>query len=94
MEAVERYGVLRGGWMAFARVLRCHPFAHGGYDPVVKSAQGLKPELILASDAALKRRSSTSASSALSSSTSSSTRSFIGSSTRAAAAECKASLAN
>jgi uncharacterized protein len=36
MEAVERYGVLRGGWMAAARVLRCHPFVHGGYDPVVK----------------------------------------------------------
>jgi hypothetical protein len=36
MEAVERYGVLRGGWMAFTRILRCHPFASSGYDPVVK----------------------------------------------------------
>lgn len=36
MEAVERYGVLRGGWMAFVRVMRCHPFAAGGFDPVVK----------------------------------------------------------
>jgi len=34
MEAVERYGVLRGGRMAFARLLRCHPFVKGGYDPV------------------------------------------------------------
>jgi len=36
MEAVERYGALGGGLMALARLLRCHPFAHGGYDPVVK----------------------------------------------------------
>jgi putative membrane protein insertion efficiency factor len=39
-EAVERYGALRGGCMAFARILRCHPFAHSGYDPVVKQATG------------------------------------------------------
>jgi uncharacterized protein len=36
MEAVERYGVLHGGLMAIARLLRCHPFAKGGYDPVVR----------------------------------------------------------
>jgi len=35
-EAVDRYGALRGGAMAFVRLLRCHPFAKGGYDPVVK----------------------------------------------------------
>jgi hypothetical protein len=34
MEAVERFGVLRGGLMAAWRLLRCHPFAKGGYDPV------------------------------------------------------------
>jgi len=34
MEAVERYGVLRGGFKASLRLLRCHPFARGGYDPV------------------------------------------------------------
>ena len=34
MEAVERYGALRGTLMAIARLLRCHPFAKGGYDPV------------------------------------------------------------
>ena len=34
MEAVERYGAMRGGWMAMMRILRCHPFVKGGYDPV------------------------------------------------------------
>jgi putative membrane protein insertion efficiency factor len=34
MEALERHGALRGGWLAFRRFLRCHPFAAAGYDPV------------------------------------------------------------
>ena len=33
-EAVERWGVVRGGTMALFRVLRCHPFARGGLEPV------------------------------------------------------------
>lgn len=37
MEAVERYGVLRGGVLAAGRLLRCHPFSAGGLDPVVNS---------------------------------------------------------
>jgi hypothetical protein len=45
MEAVERYGAVRGGWMALGRVLRCHPLRRAGYDPVVRVAkdeQGLE----------------------------------------------------
>jgi len=39
MEAVERYGVIRGILMGGVRLLRCHPFTHGGYDPVVKAGK-------------------------------------------------------
>jgi putative membrane protein insertion efficiency factor len=35
MEAIDRYGVARGCLLAIWRVLRCHPFAKGGIDPVV-----------------------------------------------------------
>lgn len=34
IEALEKYGVLKGSFLAVKRILRCHPFAKGGYDPV------------------------------------------------------------
>ena len=34
LEALEKYGALKGGFMALRRILRCHPFHKGGFDPV------------------------------------------------------------
>ena len=34
LEAIEKYGALKGGLLAAWRILRCNPFSHGGYDPV------------------------------------------------------------
>jgi putative membrane protein insertion efficiency factor len=34
LTAIERYGVIRGGWLAAKRIGRCHPWNPGGFDPV------------------------------------------------------------
>ena len=50
MEAVERYGVLRGGAIAAWRILRCHPFVEGGLDPVVKHHKDANNQRLTTSD--------------------------------------------
>lgn len=34
IESITRYGCLKGGFLSFKRLLKCHPFHPGGYDPV------------------------------------------------------------
>ena len=47
MEAVERWGALGGSGMALRRLLRCHPFVKGGYDPVIGKAEFNLSESVL-----------------------------------------------
>ncbi len=34
IQAIDKYGARKGGWLAVRRILRCHPFRPGGFDPV------------------------------------------------------------
>ncbi len=34
IEAIEKYGAIKGGWLMIKRILRCHPFSRSGFDPV------------------------------------------------------------
>ncbi|MCL2605756.1 MAG: membrane protein insertion efficiency factor YidD [Coriobacteriia bacterium] len=34
VEAFSTYGIIKGGWLALRRILKCHPFHSGGYDPL------------------------------------------------------------
>lgn len=34
LEAVQKYGALKGGWLALKRIVRCHPFGGHGHDPL------------------------------------------------------------
>ncbi|MEA1965283.1 MAG: membrane protein insertion efficiency factor YidD [Candidatus Aerophobetes bacterium] len=34
LEAVKKYGLIKGSWLGVKRIVRCHPFNPGGYDPL------------------------------------------------------------
>jgi hypothetical protein len=34
LEALKKYGILKGSWLSFKRIIRCHPWGGSGYDPV------------------------------------------------------------
>ena len=45
-EAVEKHGIISGLWLSLKRILRCHPFNEGGYDPVPEVSEKHSLKLI------------------------------------------------
>lgn len=44
IEAIERHGIFKGGWLALKRIGRCHPWGGSGYDPVPPKLDETEPE--------------------------------------------------
>nr|C5D6T9.1 RecName: Full=Putative membrane protein insertion efficiency factor [Geobacillus sp. WCH70] len=42
LEAVKRFGAIKGGWLTIKRILKCHPFHPGGFDPVPEKQENGK----------------------------------------------------
>lgn len=46
VEAIEEWGVLKGGWLALKRIGKCHPWGPWGYDPVPKKPRKKEEEML------------------------------------------------